>query len=111
MRTGLCEHVHPQTESAPYGDADKPIMLGHIEQLGPILYEYEHLITVLQAGFIGTWGECAFYVMSPNHSSVYHVYSLTQLCLSLHKAVLWIYWHMYTYTCTCTCIETEYRQL
>lgn len=32
-------------------------LLGHIDQLKPILQEYADVIAVLQAGFIGIWGE------------------------------------------------------
>nr|KAG5709893.1 hypothetical protein BaRGS_029935 [Batillaria attramentaria] len=41
----------------PYGDASKDIVLQHIQQLSPIFHKYEAIITVLEAGFIGTWGE------------------------------------------------------
>jgi hypothetical protein len=41
----------------PYGDASKEIILGHILQIGPILTENTDVITCLQLGFIGTWGE------------------------------------------------------
>ncbi|KAK7501757.1 hypothetical protein BaRGS_00007188 [Batillaria attramentaria] len=40
----------------PYGDASKDIVLQHIQQLSPIFHKYEAIITVLEAGFIGTWG-------------------------------------------------------
>ena len=38
-------------------DATKAIMLQHISQIGPVLHEYEEFISVIQAGFIGTWGK------------------------------------------------------
>jgi hypothetical protein len=38
-------------------DAPKHIMLGHIAQLEPVLRANEDVIAVLQAGFIGAWGE------------------------------------------------------
>ena len=41
----------------PYGDASKEVILGHIEQFGPILTNNADVITCLQLGFIGTWGE------------------------------------------------------
>ena len=41
----------------PYGDAPKEIVLKHIEQLAPILRENSDVISALQMGFIGTWGE------------------------------------------------------
>ncbi|KAK7115638.1 uncharacterized protein [Littorina saxatilis] len=41
----------------PYGDASKSMVLRHISQLKPIFHQYERVITSIEAGFIGTWGE------------------------------------------------------
>lgn len=41
----------------PYGDAPKHIVLQHIAQLKPILVKNADVISVLQQGFIGIWGE------------------------------------------------------
>jgi hypothetical protein len=41
----------------PYGDAALPIVLAHIRQLTPLLRRNADVIPVLQAGFIGLWGE------------------------------------------------------
>ena len=38
-------------------DAPKARILQHIEQLAPLLQEHADLIAVMQAGFIGAWGE------------------------------------------------------
>lgn len=38
-------------------EPEKSILLKHIEQVKPILQKNEDVIFVLQAGFIGTWGE------------------------------------------------------
>ena len=51
-----------QVDEAPYGDATKSWMLRHISQLSPIFYEYEDVLDVVQAGFIGIWGN--YYVNS-----------------------------------------------
>ena len=48
--------VFRQDGEAPYGDATKEWMLRHIEQLSPIFSEFEDVIDVVQAGFIGVWG-------------------------------------------------------
>lgn len=46
-----------------YSEEDKPwdpevdVVLRHVEQLKPILQEYYDVIYVLQAGFVGSWGE------------------------------------------------------
>jgi hypothetical protein len=52
----------------PYGDAPIDIALRHIEQLKPLLQKHADVILVLQAGFIGAWGEWYFtsnYALSP----------------------------------------------
>jgi hypothetical protein len=41
----------------PYGDASKSVVLNHIAQLKPIFQEHAALISCVQMGFIGTWGE------------------------------------------------------
>lgn len=41
----------------PYGDAPKSIILGHINQLAPVINQNEDVILCIQMGFIGTWGE------------------------------------------------------
>ncbi len=38
-------------------DADKARILGHVRQLAPILHRNSDVIAVVQAGFIGVWGE------------------------------------------------------
>ncbi len=38
-------------------DAPIDVVLGHIQQLAPLLHDYQDVIAVLQAGFIGRWGE------------------------------------------------------
>jgi len=47
------------TYSGNIGDADAPkaIVLQHIAQLKPLLMSHGDVIAVLQAGFIGAWGE------------------------------------------------------
>lgn len=43
--------------TAPYGDADLPTVLAHIQQLTPTLRRNADVIPTLQEGFIGLWGE------------------------------------------------------
>ncbi|KAI0240053.1 hypothetical protein LSAT2_009250 [Lamellibrachia satsuma] len=47
----------PANGTAPYGDATKDWMIDHIDQLTSIFTDYEDVIDVVQAGFIGVWGE------------------------------------------------------
>ena len=41
----------------PYGDAPKSRVLSHIAQLAPVLQANEDVISAIQNGFIGVWGE------------------------------------------------------
>jgi len=41
----------------PYGDAPKEIVLAHIAQLKPVLQKNADVISCMQMGFVGTWGE------------------------------------------------------
>ena len=53
-------HFAPGTDwppIPPYGDAGKEWILRHIEQLRPVLQANSDVIAVMQAGFIGIWGE------------------------------------------------------
>jgi hypothetical protein len=52
IRFSYCESM-----TKPYGDAPIDIVLRHIEQVKPILQENSDVILVVQAGFIGAWGE------------------------------------------------------
>ena len=47
----------PKGEDYRATDAPLPIVLDHIDQLGPLLAENEDVIAFLEAGFIGAWGE------------------------------------------------------
>merc|ERR1712183_887894 len=38
-------------------DADIDIAEGHLQQLGGLLEDWQHVIVTVEAGFIGTWGE------------------------------------------------------
>ncbi|CAH1802355.1 unnamed protein product [Owenia fusiformis] len=55
--TKSSSHTPLSRPSAPYGDATKPVMLGHIQQLAPVFSDYADVIAVMNSGFIGTWGE------------------------------------------------------
>ncbi len=43
--------------SPPYGDAKPAMVISHIKQLAPLLQKNSDVISVVQAGFIGAWGE------------------------------------------------------
>lgn len=48
---------YTEKSNPPYGDASLEWMLKHIQQLEPILRNNSDVIFVVQAGFIGAWGE------------------------------------------------------
>jgi hypothetical protein len=50
---------YPQTstEYETAEDAALPVVLGHIAQLGPVIAANADTLAVVQAGFIGAWGE------------------------------------------------------
>jgi Domain of unknown function (DUF4832)/Domain of unknown function (DUF4874) len=44
-------------EPAPWNDAPESLILSHIDQLKPILQKNVDVIAMMEAGFIGRWGE------------------------------------------------------
>lgn len=63
LRAGGCKCVlrfaycDSDAESAKPWDAEEAIVMQHIAQLKPLFQQYGDVIYVLQAGFIGVWGE------------------------------------------------------
>ena len=63
LREGGCKCVlrfaycDSDAESAKPWDAEESVVMGHISQLEPIFRQYGDVIYVLQAGFVGVWGE------------------------------------------------------
>ena len=53
----IVRFAYTANSTKPYGDANKTRVLGHIQQLKPVLFANSDVIAVLQAGFIGAWGE------------------------------------------------------
>ncbi len=54
---GVIRFAYTSSMTAPYGDATPTRVFSHIAQLKPILTDNSDVILVLQAGFIGAWGE------------------------------------------------------
>jgi len=55
-------------------DAPQDMVLHHIEQISPILQEYADVIYVVEAGFVGVWGEWYYtthFNMSPSTDAEY----------------------------------------
>ena len=49
--------AYNQDQTSPFDEPSKARILAHIEQLKPLLQKNADVITVLQEGFIGAWGE------------------------------------------------------
>ena len=78
MRDGGCKAIvrfaYTQDQNAEVKDAEVEQVLKHIEQLKPTFQKYEDVIFVLQAGFVGVWGEWYYtthFGMSPKSASDY----------------------------------------
>lgn len=56
--------AYSDDDTATQRDASKATMLNHIQQIAPLLQANEDVISVLQAGFIGLWGEW-YYTSQP----------------------------------------------
>jgi len=53
----IVRFAYTQKSTAPYNDATPEWVLKHIAQLKPLLKKNSDVIAVVQAGFIGAWGE------------------------------------------------------
>jgi hypothetical protein len=53
----IVRFAYTKKSTAPYGDATPAWALQHVEQLAPVLKQNGDVIAVVQAGFIGAWGE------------------------------------------------------
>lgn len=65
----IVRFAYSDTDVAGQRDASKAQILAHIEQLRPILQSNVDVIAVMQAGFIGSWGEwyyTDYFGMSPS---------------------------------------------
>jgi len=78
MREGGCKAIvrfaYTQDQNAEIKDAEVEQVLKHIEQLKPTLQKYEDVIFVLQAGFVGVWGEWYYtthFGMNPKSATDY----------------------------------------
>lgn len=52
-----CAYNHGENYPQPAPDAPLPLVLRHIQQLGPVFDRTKALIAWFEAGFIGAWGE------------------------------------------------------
>jgi len=70
----ILRFAYTSDESNKPWDAPQDIVLQHIQQLAPYLIEYSDVIYVMQAGFVGIWGEWYYtsnFIMSPTTKDDY----------------------------------------
>ena len=70
----IVRFAYTQHENDDPKDAEVSQVLKHVEQLRPTLQKYEDVIFVLQAGFVGVWGEwyyTTYFGFSPKNASDY----------------------------------------
>lgn len=73
VRVAYTNQVVGWPPGLPYGDATKAQMLAHVAQLAPVLQANSDVISVIQAGFIGIWGEWYYtdhFVADPSNPGV-----------------------------------------
>jgi len=70
----ILRFAYSDSETKKPWDAPQDIVLQHIMQLAPYLIEYSDIIYVMQAGFVGVWGEWYYtsnFIMSPTTTDDY----------------------------------------
>ncbi|MBO4585217.1 MAG: DUF4832 domain-containing protein [Bacteroidales bacterium] len=66
--------AYQNSESSKPWDAPVDVVLRHVEQLKPLLQKNEDVIFILQAGFVGVWGEWYYttnFIMDPSSDEDY----------------------------------------
>ena len=66
--------AYQNSESSKPWDAPVDVVLRHVEQLKPLLEKNEDVIFILQAGFVGVWGEWYYttnFIMDPSSDEDY----------------------------------------
>lgn len=53
----IVRFAYARSMQAPYNDATPEVVFMHIQQLRDVLYQNADIIAVVQAGFVGAWGE------------------------------------------------------
>ena len=84
----IIRFAYSDDENAEPRDAKKATMLSHINQLKPILIANSDVISVVQAGFIGTWGEWYYTSQSEFGGSGYNGGSTTSANMNHRKDIL-----------------------
>lgn len=70
----ILRFAYQNSENSKPWDAPVDVVLRHVEQLKPLLQKHADIIFVMQAGFVGVWGEWYYtthFIMNPNKNSDY----------------------------------------
>lgn len=84
----ILRFVYSNSENALPRDATKSLMLSHILQLKPVLQANGDIISVMQAGFIGVWGEWYYTSQADFGGNGYNLTPLTAFNYSNRKEIL-----------------------
>ena len=79
---------YSDNETVAQRDATKAMILSHISQLKPLLQANADVISIMQAGFIGTWGEWYYTSQAEFGGGGYNGSSLTAANISNRKEVV-----------------------
>jgi hypothetical protein len=80
--------TYSDNETVAQRDATKAMILSHISQLKPILQANADVIALMQAGFIGTWGEWYYTSQAEFGGGGYNGSNLTATNISNRKEVV-----------------------
>lgn len=84
----IIRFTYSDDQDAVPRDASKATILGHLTQLKPILQANEDVISVMQAGFIGSWGEWYYTSQAEFGGYGYNQTNLTATNIANRKEVV-----------------------
>jgi Domain of unknown function (DUF4832)/Domain of unknown function (DUF4874)/Secretion system C-terminal sorting domain len=84
----IIRFTYSNSESATVKDASKTMILAHLQQLQPLLTANVDVISLMQAGFIGAWGEWYYTSQSEFGGYGYNNTALTTSNIANRKAVI-----------------------
>jgi hypothetical protein len=84
----IIRFTYSNNESVAQRDATKATILSHIQQLKPMLQSNVDIISMMQAGFIGTWGEWYYTSQAEFGGGGYNNSSMTAANISNRREVL-----------------------
>jgi hypothetical protein len=80
--------TYSDDQDVPKRDATKAMMLTHIKQIKPLLQANEDVISLMQAGFIGAWGEWYYTSQADFGGEGYNGTSVTTTNINNRKEIV-----------------------